>query len=211
LSDDERYQLNVSMLTNTINVLRELPQLEQVLVVSRDTEALAIARELGARTVAEAGQPALNDAITRATEAARQFNARGVLVVPADIPHLNAGDLGLVIAKAKYPPVVVVSPDRHEDGTNALLVMPAGFIDYHYGPDSYSRHIAAAKAAGARVEVVETPTLSFDLDVPEDLPFYERAQFDNSPLVQSIASGKFSLNGRHPESQPHPENPSSVA
>lgn len=213
LSDEERYQLNVSMLTNTIQVMRDLTRIDQVLVVSRDTEALSIARDLGARSVAEAGHPALNDAIQRATEAARGFNARGVLVVPADIPHLNIDDLSAVIDRAKYPPVVVVAPDRHHDGTNALLVMPAGLIEYQYGPDSYNRHIEVAKAAGARVEIVEAPALSFDLDVPEDLPFYERVHFENSPLSRAESNGHQHtvIKPRQSESQNQGESPSTVA
>lgn len=192
LSDEERYQLNVRMLGNTIDVLHNLSDLEQVMVVSRDPEALSIARERGARTVREAGQPKLNGAIRRATEAARQLKAQGVLIVPADIPQLNKEDLQDVIDQAKYPPVVVIAPDHQRGGTNALLVRPAGLLrKYAYGKDSFNKHIKLAEEAGATVHVVERKALSYDLDVPEDLPFYE-----TSAVVMGQPRNS-SVNGNH--------------
>ena len=69
----------------------------------------------------------------------------------------------------KDPPVVVVAPDRKKEGTNALLVCPAGLIEYDYGLNSFERHCLAAEAAGARLEICELPSLALDMDVPEDL------------------------------------------
>ena len=54
LSDDQRAALNKKLLIHTLNTITSLPELAQVLVVSRDPEALAIARAQGARTVLEA-------------------------------------------------------------------------------------------------------------------------------------------------------------
>ena len=75
LSDEERTSLNRKLLTHTIDTLIELPELEQVLVVSRDPEALALARYRGARTVLEDGAPHLNVALARATVIATTYAA----------------------------------------------------------------------------------------------------------------------------------------
>jgi len=74
-----------------------------------------------------------------------------------------------VIRRGQNPPVVVIAPDRREDGTNALFVNPAGLLNYAYGPGSNRRHAELAAAAGARVELVPSPSLGLDLDLPEDL------------------------------------------
>jgi 2-phospho-L-lactate guanylyltransferase (CobY/MobA/RfbA family) len=63
----------------------------------------------------------------------------------------------------------VIAPDRHKKGTNALLISPSGLIDYDFGEDSFERHCELAKEAGARLEIVDLPTLGLDLDKPEDL------------------------------------------
>ena len=74
-----------------------------------------------------------------------------------------------MLDRANEPPVVVVSPDRHRQGTNALLVSPAGLIEYDFGPGSFQRHCERAIKAGARLEVCELPSLALDVDHPEDL------------------------------------------
>ena len=74
-----------------------------------------------------------------------------------------------MLERAADPPVVVVAPDRHREGTNALLICPVGLIDYEFGPNSFQRHCACAAAAGARLEVVDLPSLALDMDLPEDL------------------------------------------
>lgn len=169
LSEDERADLNRHLLAHTVDTLAALPEIEQVLVVSRDPAALALAREHGARTVQENGAPKLNIALARATIVAQNYITRGILVVPADLPMITPEDVRTMLDRAKDPPVVVVSPDRRHQGTNALLVCPVGLIDYDFGPGSFQRHCERAVQAGARLEVCELPSLALDVDIPEDL------------------------------------------
>jgi len=65
--------------------------------------------------------------------------------------------------------VVVIAPDRHGSGTNALLLSPSGLIEYDFGVNSFQRHCQRARDVGARLEIVDLPTLGLDLDLPEDL------------------------------------------
>lgn len=169
LTQDERLELNRRMLAHTLETLAAIPEIEQVLVVSRDQAALSLARECGARTVQEDGAPQLNVALTRATVVAQQFATRGVLIVPADLPLVTQEDVRTMLEQAHDPPVVVVAPDRRRQGTNALLVCPAGLIEYEYGPGSFQRHCQLARQAGARLEICELPSLALDMDLPEDL------------------------------------------
>lgn len=173
LSNDERTELNHRLLTQTIDALKSIPQIENVLVISKDDGALSVARNHGARTVLEEGNSKLNVTLSRATIVARTYSLRGVLILPADLPLINKEDINLMLKLAVDPPVVVIVPDRHQQGTNALLVSPAGIIDYEFGPGSFLRHCESAKKAGARLEICELPSLSLDIDVPEDLEHIE--------------------------------------
>ena len=170
LSEDERTQLNQLLLEHTLKTLTNLKEIEQILVVSRDPAALSLAREHGARTVREAaGSPQLNTALTRATVVAQVYATRGVLVLPADLPLMTREDILALVERATEPPVVVIAPDRREEGTNALLICPAGLIEYDFGVGSFQRHCERARQANARLEVVTLPSLGLDLDLPEDL------------------------------------------
>lgn len=172
LSDDERTVLNRMFLENALFILRATPQIGQTLVVSRDPAALAIAREFGARTVLEDGTPNLNNALQRATTLARAFDVNGVLILPADLPLLSQGDLENFIAAGSLPPSVTIAPDRHKDGTNALLVSPPGLITYVYGPKSFENHCELGRATGAQVNIVYNHNLALDLDTPADLDLF---------------------------------------
>jgi 2-phospho-L-lactate guanylyltransferase len=169
LTEKERAELNQCLLINTLDILKEVPGVEYSLVVSRDPEALALAREHGARTVLEHGNPQLNLALSRATQVAKSHAIGGVLILPADLPLLRAEDVVTILERAKDPPVVVIAPDRHRQGTTALLVSPVGLIQYNFGPRSFQSHCEQARQAGARLEICELPSLALDVDLPEDL------------------------------------------
>jgi 2-phospho-L-lactate guanylyltransferase len=168
LSDNERIQLNMDLLKHTLQTLRLVSEIDQVLVVSRDPNVLSIAIDHGTKTILEKGAPHLNIALTRATALAQQHSIGGVLILPADLPLLSGEEVQSLIMLAKNPPVVVISPDRREVGTNALLLSPPGLIDFCFGVDSFARHCQNTKAASARLEIIRMPSLTFDLDIPED-------------------------------------------
>jgi 2-phospho-L-lactate guanylyltransferase len=169
LSQKERVDLNCRFLKHTLETLKDIPDIEQVMVVSRDQKALAMARDFGARTLQEDGTPHLNLALTRATVLVSQYATRGVIILPADLPLLTTNDVYALIEKAGEPPTVVIAPDRRRKGTNALLVCPPGLIEYDFGSGSFQRHCERARKARARLEIVEFPSLSLDVDLPEDL------------------------------------------
>jgi 2-phospho-L-lactate guanylyltransferase len=169
LTEDQRTRLNRYLLEHTLTTLNNVAEIEHSLVVSRDPAALALTREMGGRTVLEDGAPQFNTAIQRATMVAKAHGAHAVLVLPADIPLLVPSEVQHLLTLGKRPPVVVIAPDRRQDGTNGLFVNPAGLIEYGYGPGSFQRHSERVHLAGARLEIVHSESIGLDLDLPEDL------------------------------------------
>ena len=90
-----------------------------------------------------------------------------MLLVPGDTPLLSADEVDALLADA--PEAVVIVPDRHDTGTNALLLQPPTAIDPSFGPDSLQRHIASAEAAGVTYRVERLQSLIFDVDTSDDL------------------------------------------
>lgn len=172
LSPDQRFELAQAMFRHVLSVTTTVPQVTGVLVISRDTKALAIAREMGAKTLQEGAMSNLNPALLRATMVVKSWRADSVLVLPADLPFIKAEDLREMIRLAGDRSVVIAT-DRNRDGTNALLIRPPLAIDYDYGSGSYLRHLQMARAAGLLVREVQSDRLSLDIDVPEDLREYQ--------------------------------------
>jgi 2-phospho-L-lactate guanylyltransferase len=169
LTEDQRTRLNRYLLEHVLTILKEVPEIEHTLVVSRDPAALALTREMGGHTVLEDGAPQFNTAIKRATIVAKAQGAHAVLILPADLPLIKPNDLKAFLKRGKNPPVVVIAPDLRQDGTNGLFVNPAGLIEYGYGPGSFQCHSDRAIKAGAHLEVIDSPNIALDLDLPEDL------------------------------------------
>lgn len=180
LSEEERTLLNYTMLVNILTNLKEVQGIDTVLVVSRDTAALSLAREHGARTVQEESRPELNTALQRATEVAKMYSAEGVLVLPADLPMVKAEDIQDFIRLCKAPPELIIAPDRRKDGTNAFLVRPVGIVPYSYGPGSYQRHLKYAEEHQIQITVCGNPAFELDIDYPEDLELYRKWELEKS-------------------------------
>ena len=91
LSEEERARLNRMLLERTLGVIKNTSGIAGTLVISRDPEVLAIAREFEARTILEHGQTQndLNLALARASAVAKAFEISGILVLPADLPLLT--------------------------------------------------------------------------------------------------------------------------
>ena len=73
-----------------------------------------------------------------------RLGADRALLVPGDCPALDPGEVSALLAHTA--PVVIV-PDRHGTGTNALLLAPPDAIAPSFGPGSFARHAALAGAA----------------------------------------------------------------
>lgn len=176
LSAEERAGLSREFLGHALGVLAQVPAIARTLVVSRDPAALAVARAQGATTVLETGAQGLNAALTHATRVARDGQAGAVLILPTDLPLLSAADVAELVGEDSARPLVVIAPDRHELGTNALLVRPPDVLPYAFGEGSFMRHVALATNAGVRVHVCRLPGIRLDVDVPDDLKLYREGR-----------------------------------
>jgi 2-phospho-L-lactate/phosphoenolpyruvate guanylyltransferase len=169
LTEDQRTRLNRYLLEHILTTLKDVAEVEHTLVVSRDPAALALTREMGGRTVLEDGAPQFNTAIKRATIVAQAQGAHAVLILPADLPLIKPKDIKALLKCGRKPPVVVIAPDRRQDGTNGLFVNPAGLIEYGYGPGSFQCHSDRVMQSGASLKVIYSPNIALDLDLPEDM------------------------------------------
>jgi 2-phospho-L-lactate guanylyltransferase len=167
LDASQREALSRRLLRGVIDTVNESVLAERMLVISRDPAVLGLARAAGTATMPETGDE-LNAALESARDQAMAWGAGAVLILPSDLPLVTVDDLARLYALAAEGEGVVIAPSR-DGGTNALLLRPAHLLDFSYGPDSFRRHCQQARAEGHRCRVLESPTLAFDLDWPQDL------------------------------------------
>jgi 2-phospho-L-lactate guanylyltransferase len=160
-----------SIFSRTLDVIAQVERIDGVIVVSRDLTILELARQRNAIALAES-ESGLNSAITQAAQWAVKHHARAGIVIPVDLPLITSADLDAVINRLGEERCIVIAPDRHEDGTNVLLVSPPDAIPFAYGAASFNVHRAQAIERGISVHEYRSPTTAFDLDVPDDLELY---------------------------------------
>ena len=184
LSEQERENLNHNLLGRTINCLKQVKEIDQIIVISHDPAALSFSREFGVKTLQENRNTNINNALRKATQAAKAFNASRLLIVPADLPFMMPEDLIALIYKSKSAPEIIISPDRKMYGTNALFINPTGILDYDFGQWSFKKHIEQAERKKIRVEIYNNERIGFDLDLPEDLVIYKDRKPTDNLLIQ---------------------------
>jgi len=175
VTPEDRREMAEAMLRHVLKTVTSVPEVTGVLVISRDTQALALAREYGAKTIQESGTPELNTALLRASSVVASWRTEAILVLPADLPLVSPEDVREIIRMGQQPhPTLVIATDRNKDGTNAMLMRPPGVIDFAYGEGSFQRHCVLARDAGAEVMVYHSDRLLQDIDLPEDMENYQR-------------------------------------
>ena len=132
-------------------------------VVCTDDDVAAWAASIGAQVV-QPLEGGLNAAAQAGRAAAAESGARRVIVVHSDLPMAEA-----LSPLAALPDDVVIVPDRHHDGTNAMVVPAEGSFTFCYGAGSAALHEAEATRRGFSCSIVQRPDLALDLDTPDDL------------------------------------------
>lgn len=171
LGQPTRRALAAAMAEDVLGALAEVSAISWTLVVTAEEQVAAAARQIGAGVVADFDEQGQSSAVARGIARALELGAERVLCVPGDCPSLVAGEVEELLGS---PPragarEVVIVPDRHGTGTNALLLTPPGVIAPSFGPGSCERHRRLAGQARAGCRLAHPPSLLLDVDTGADL------------------------------------------
>ena len=173
LSPAERRDLMLAMARDVLAALCQSSRLSGVLIVSRTAEADALARAFATERFAESPDADLPGALRQASSYLKEhFQARGVMVIPADVPLITAAEIDQVLEvhRSDAPePSVTVIPDSDNLGTNCLILTPPDAIDFIFDGRSFKPHVNAAFAKGITPRIAPTRGFQLDIDTADDL------------------------------------------
>lgn len=156
-----------SLLEHVLQTLRR-SELDGLLVATDGDDIAELARASGARVARDQGARSLREVVDRALVEVASLGAAAALVLMADLPRIEPGDIRTVLEALEDHEVVVVK-DHAGLHTNALALAPPTAIPTCFGRrDSFEAHCAAARAAGLRLAIIENARIAFDVDGPED-------------------------------------------
>src|SRR5262245_34395638 len=152
LDAQARARLNRQLLERTLHTVASWSgEQSRCAVVSACRETLEIAERLGALIVDEGAETGgLNAAAARGAAYAAGRGAHRILVLPCDLPYLSTGALAAMLEAASSERHMVIAPDRHGTGTNALLLYAGQALDFRFGEGSCASHLALAAERGWR-------------------------------------------------------------
>lgn len=172
LDAEERRDLVERLLAATLGAALAVDRLADVLVVSPDRDVLTLAATAGARTLRQRTS-GLNAGVAEARDDVVAGGAGAIVILPVDLPFITSGAVAELLAPLDDgSDRVVLVPDRHGTGTNALVLRPPDAIEFAFGIGSRAAHRSAAERADVPYIEVGGP-LSIDLDTPDDLVLVE--------------------------------------
>ena len=170
LGNGSRQALAQAMFLDVLASLRRVPGIDAVAVVTANRDAEAAARRNGVHILADPDEAGQSAAARIGIRHGLELGFERVLLVPGDTPLIEAGEVEAMLARAEQDgTAVVIVPDRHGAGTNALLITPPDAMDPSFGIDSLERHRGIAERSGLSHRVEPVSSLILDVDTPDDL------------------------------------------
>jgi 2-phospho-L-lactate/phosphoenolpyruvate guanylyltransferase len=168
LDQDSRTWLAQAMLHDVLSAIHQWNDRPSVGIVTSDPYATQLANEYKFEIISDPENPGETGAIEMATQICVERGEDNTLVIPADIPLIEAWELEEIYKQAPAKGTVLV-PAGDGRGTNAAFRRPANLFPLRFGNDSFKPHHAAAQATGQPCVILNLPGIAVDIDNPEDL------------------------------------------
>lgn len=165
---ERRRDLVAAMVADVLEAIGRARSVERTIVVTGEPLAQELAADAGAVVVPDPADAGHVEAALAGIARAEADGAACVVLLPGDCPLLDPRELDRLLTGVPESFVGIV-PDRHGEGTNALVLAPPSAIVPSFGEGSRARHVEAARAAGVAYEVEDVPSLGLDLDTPADV------------------------------------------
>jgi 2-phospho-L-lactate/phosphoenolpyruvate guanylyltransferase len=173
LGASTRATLAAAMSADVLAQIQRATSLDEIFVVSGEPAVQKLATEAGATLIDDPAEKGQSQATLSGLARAAAKGYERALLVPGDCPLVDPGEVDLLVRGSEEE--VVIVPDRHDTGTNALLLDPSGSFEPKFGPGSLARHVEQAQSRGLRHVVTTVPSLGLDVDTGDDLEQLIRA------------------------------------
>ena len=131
-------------------------------------DTLTLARELGVYTIRQTDGNGLNHAVTQSAAELYARGAHELLILPIDLLFLQTYDLCEVAALGGQHEVVIC-PDKHSAGTNAIFFSAPTPMRFSFGPGSYLQHQRETQRCGLVPHLYYNLRIARDIDLSEHL------------------------------------------
>ncbi len=173
LTAEERGDLVIGMLRRVLMAIRGA-SVEVFWVVGGDWRIRNLTRNFDGIWIEDLGRN-LNDTLDKSFDRASQ-RGYGSMYLPGDLPFIKPADITSMIRSAGHGRNIVLAPARRDSGTNGILIPPKLAFKPELGNRSFTKHLSQAGKLGISVAICYSEGLGFDLDITEDLEFFQQRE-----------------------------------
>ena len=188
----QKEELCKTMLEEIIHILSISPQIEKIIIVTKEKKAIQIGEKFNVVIIPDNEEKSVNNAVALADKYLLENKFDASIVFPQDIPFIKTQDIDFMLNYKTPPNFAIVVPSRRFDGTNALVRMPINLMSTHYDEDSYKIHMNTAKEYTRNVALVFVKRIMWDVDNMEDLNFLleQKDKPEISEKIRNILNSK---------------------
>ena len=170
LQQDCKEEICSLMLQEVLRTVSDCKIVNQIVLVTKDEDALKIGRQFNAVGIFD-DELGVNNAINLADEYLSDKNFDCSVIFPQDIPIMTSFDIDDLLSFVKYKRSVIIVPSRQFNGTNALVRCPTDIMNTRYDMGSYTFQLDAAKTKTKNTSIALIRRMMLDVDDESDLSF----------------------------------------
>ena len=158
------------MLQEVLKTISACKLVNQIVLVSKDEEALKIGRQFNAVEIFD-DESGVNHAVNLADSHLSDKEFDSSAIFPQDIPTMTSLDIDALLGFIRSMDSVIIVPSRQFNGTNALVRCPANLMETRYDMGSYTFQMDAARTKTKNTSIALIRRMMLDIDDEFDLAF----------------------------------------
>jgi 2-phospho-L-lactate/phosphoenolpyruvate guanylyltransferase len=154
------------------DLIKNLSKLEQCQILLITNESINISDDIKDKSliIREGKNIGVNNAVSLADSYVMRNKFDNSIVIPIDIPLLNASSIREIIEYSKkFDKGICIVPSYRYDGTNILLRKPHTIIETSYDNNSFFNHIKRTMEKSAVIKIFDYSALKADIDTIDDI------------------------------------------
>ena len=177
LKKEQRKEMTQILATQVLDALTPIASVEKIIVLSNEIEWLS---SFWNKKIVVLPEPDTEQFSKKIDNTAQWIQSQGVtamLYLSIDLPYIQQEDIENLISQHISGLSIVEA--KKDNGTNALILDLPTKMEFQFGPNSFSKHLAEARSKNINTTIVNIEYLSLDLDDWNDLHLFKKNSVEN--------------------------------
>jgi 2-phospho-L-lactate guanylyltransferase len=177
LKKEQRKEMTQILATQVLDALTPIASVEKIIILSNEIEWLSSFGNKKITVLPESDTEQFSKKIDYTTQWIQNQGVTAMLYLSIDLPYIQQEDIENLISQHISGLSIVEA--KKDNGTNALILDLPTKMEFQFGPNSFSNHLAEARSKNINTTIVNIEYLSLDLDDWNDLHLFKKNSVEN--------------------------------